>query len=150
MVRLGIGLYGVAPDSPVAQQLRQVSTLRSSISQMHHLQAGDTVGYGRLERVTAPMVTATIPIGYADGLSRRHGNRKGHVMVQGRPAPIIGSVCMDMVMVDVTGIPCNEGDGVVIFGEGYPITDFARNADTIPYEVLTGISGRVKRVYFQE
>jgi len=117
---------------------------------MHHLQAGDTVGYGRLERVTAPMVTATIPIGYADGLSRRHGNRKGHIMVQGRPAPIIGSVCMDMVMVDVTGIPCHEGEEVIIFGEGYSITDFARNAETIPYEVLTGISGRVKRVYFQE
>jgi len=150
MVRLGIGLYGVAPDSHVAQQLRQVSTLRSSISQIHHLQAGDTVGYGRLEHVTAPMVTATIPIGYADGLSRRHGNRKGHVMVQGQPAPIIGSVCMDMVMVDVTGIPCHEGEEVIIFGEDYPITDFARNAETIPYEVLTGISGRVKRVYFQE
>jgi len=150
MVRLGIGLYGVTPDSPVVHQLRQVSSLRSSISQMHHLQAGDTVGYGRLERVTAPMVTATIPIGYADGLSRRHGNRKGHIMVQGRPAPIIGSVCMDMVMVDVTGIPCHEGEEVIIFGEGYSITDFARNAETIPYEVLTGISGRVKRVYFQE
>jgi alanine racemase len=150
MVRLGIGLYGVAPDSPVTHQLRQVSSLCSSISQIHHLQAGDTVGYGRLERATAPMVTATIPIGYADGLSRRHGNRKGHIMVQGRPAPIIGSVCMDMVMVDVTGIPCQEGEEVIIFGEGYPITDFARNAETIPYEVLTGISGRVKRVYFQE
>lgn len=150
IVRLGIGLYGVAPDSPVAHLLRNVSTLRSSISQLHHLQAGDTVGYGRLERVTAPMVTATIPIGYADGLSRRHGNRKGHVMVHGRPAPIIGSVCMDMVMVDVTGIACQEGDEVVVFGEGYPITDFARNADTIAYEVLTGISERVKRVYFQE
>ncbi len=150
MVRLGIGLYGVAPGSPVTHQLRQVSTLRSSISQIHHLQAGDTVGYGRLERVTTQMVTATVPIGYADGLSRRHGNRKGHIMVHGRPAPIIGSVCMDMIMVDVTGIPCAEGDDVIIFGEGYPITEFARNADTIAYEVLTGISERVKRVYFQE
>lgn len=150
MVRLGIGLYGVAPGSPVAHQLRQVSTLRSSISQIHHLTAGDTVGYGRLERVTAPMVTATVPIGYADGLSRRHGNRKGHIMVHGRSAPIIGSVCMDMIMVDVTGIPCAECDEVIIFGQGYPITDFARNAETIPYEVLTGISERVKRVYFQE
>jgi Alr-MurF fusion protein len=150
MVRLGIGLYGVAPDSPVTHLLRNVSTLRSSISQLHQLKAGDTVGYGRMERVTAPMVTATIPIGYADGLNRKHGNRRGHVLVHGQRAPIIGNVCMDMVMVDVTGIPCHEGDEVVIFGEGYPITDFARNADTIPYEVLTGISGRVKRVYFQE
>jgi Alr-MurF fusion protein len=150
MVRLGIGLYGVAPDSPVTHLLRNVSTLRSSISQLHHLNTGDTVGYGRMERVTAPMVTATIPIGYADGLNRKHGNRRGHVLVHGQRAPIIGNVCMDMVMVDVTGINCHEGDEVVIFGEGYPITDFARNADTIPYEVLTGISGRVKRVYFQE
>lgn len=150
MVRLGIGLYGVAPDSPVTHLLRNVSTLRSSISQLHWLNAGDTVGYGRMERVTAPMVTATIPIGYADGLNRKHGNRRGHVLVHGQRAPIIGNVCMDMVMVDVTDIPCQEGDEVVIFGEGYPITEFARNAETIPYEVLTGISGRVKRVYFQE
>lgn len=150
MVRLGIGLYGVAPDSPVTHLLRNVSTLRSSISQLHWLNAGDTVGYGRMERVTAPMVTATIPIGYADGLSRKHGNRRGHVLVHGQRAPIIGNVCMDMVMVDVTDIPCQEGDEVVIFGEGYSITEFARNAETIPYEVLTGISGRVKRVYFQE
>ncbi len=150
MVRLGIGLYGVAPDSPISHLLRNVSTLKSTITQLHHLQAGDTVGYGRLEHVLAPMVTATIPVGYADGLSRKHGNRKGHILVNGEPAPIIGSVCMDMVMVDVTDIPCNEGDEVIIFGEGYPIEEFARNAETISYEILTGISSRVKRVYFQE
>ncbi len=150
MVRLGIGLYGVAPDSPISHLLRNVSTLKSTITQLHHLQAGDTVGYGRLEHVLAPMVTATIPVGYADGLSRKHGNRKGHILVNGEPAPIIGSVCMDMIMVDVTDIPCNEGDEVIIFGEGYPIEEFARNAETISYEILTGISSRVKRVYFQE
>lgn len=150
MVRLGIGLYGVAPDSPISHLLRNVSTLKSTITQLHHLQLGDSVGYGRLERVLAPMVTATIPVGYADGLNRKHGNRKGHILVNGEPAPIIGSVCMDMVMVDVTDIPCNEGDEVIIFGEGYPIEEFARNAETISYEVLTGISSRVKRVYFQE
>lgn len=150
MVRLGIGLYGVAPDSPISHLLRNVSTLKSTITQLHHLQAGDTVGYGRLEHVLAPMVTATIPVGYADGLSRKHGNRKGHILVNGESAPIIGSVCMDMIMVDVTDIPCNEGDEVIIFGEGYPIEEFARNAETISYEILTGISSRVKRVYFQE
>jgi len=150
MVRLGIGLYGVAPDSPVTHLLRNVSTLKSTITQIHHLQAGDTVGYGRMEHVQAPMITATIPVGYADGLRRKHGNRKGHVMVHGMAAPIIGNVCMDMVMVDVTDIPCQEGDEAIIFGEGYPIEDFARNAETIPYEVLTGISSRVKRVYYQE
>jgi len=150
MVRLGIGLYGVAPDSPVTHLLRNVSTLKSTITQIHHLQAGDTVGYGRMEHVQAPMITATIPVGYADGLRRKHGNRKGHVMVHGMAAPIIGNVCMDMVMVDVTDIPCQEGDEAIIFGEGYPIEEFARNAETIPYEVLTGISSRVKRVYYQE
>jgi alanine racemase len=127
-----------------------VSTLKSTITQLHHLQLGDSVGYGRLERVLAPMVTATIPVGYADGLNRKHGNRKGHILVNGEAAPIIGSVCMDMVMVDVTDIPCNEGDEVIIFGEGYPIEEFALVAETISYEVLTGISSRVKRLYFQE
>jgi alanine racemase len=150
MVRLGIGLYGVAPDSPISHLLRNVSTLKSTITQLHHLQLGDSVGYGRLERVLAPMVTATIPVGYADGLNRKHGNRKGHILVNGEAAPIIGSVCMDMVMVDVTDIPCNEGDEVIIFGEGYPIEEFALVAETISYEVLTGISSRVKRLYFQE
>lgn len=150
MVRLGIGLYGVAPDSPITDRLRNVSTLRTSITQLHDLRTGDTIGYGRLERVQGEMRSATLPIGYADGLSRKNGNRQGSVLVNGHHAPIVGNVCMDMCMVDVTGIPCKEGDDVVVFGEGYPITEFAKNSETIPYEVLTGISSRVKRVYFQE
>jgi alanine racemase len=150
MVRLGIGLYGVAPDSPISDKLRNVSTLRTTITQIHELKPGDTIGYGRTEKVMHEMRSATLPIGYADGLNRKNGNRNGCVVINGHRAPIVGNVCMDMCMVDVTGIPCKEGDDVVVFGEELPITEFAAHSDTIPYEVLTGISGRVKRVYFQE
>ena len=150
MVRLGIGLYGVAPESPIKGKLRNVSTLRTTISQMHELKTGDTIGYGRTEKVDGEMRSATLPIGYADGLSRKNGNRQGSVLVNGHRAPIVGNVCMDMCMVDVTGIPCKEGDDVVIFGEDYSIEEFAKNSETIAYEVLTNVSARVKRVYFQE
>jgi alanine racemase len=150
MVRLGISLYGVAPESPIKNKLRHVSTLRTTITQMHSLKAGDTVGYGRAEKVTNEMRSATLPIGYADGLSRKNGNRQGSVLINGHRAPIIGNVCMDMCMVDVSGIPCKEGDDVIIFGEGYPIEEFAKNSEKISYEVLTNVSARVKRVYFQE
>ncbi|MBP9151071.1 MAG: bifunctional UDP-N-acetylmuramoyl-tripeptide:D-alanyl-D-alanine ligase/alanine racemase [Flavobacteriales bacterium] len=150
MVRLGIGLYGVAPESPIKGRFRNVSTLRTTITQMHDLKKGDTIGYGRMEKVEAEMRSATLPIGYADGLSRKNGNRQGSVLINGHRAPIVGNVCMDMCMVDVTGVPCKEGDDVVIFGEDYPIEEFARNSETIPYEVLTNVSERVKRVYFQE
>lgn len=150
MVRLGIGLYGVAPESPITDKLRNVSTLRTTITQIHELKSGDTIGYGRTEKVKGEMRSATLPIGYADGLNRKNGNRQGCVVINGHRAPIIGNVCMDMCMVDITGIPCKEGDDVVVYGEGLPITEFAKNSETIPYEVLTGISERVKRVYFQD
>lgn len=150
MVRLGIGLYGVAPESPIKARLRNVSTLRTTISQIHTLKPGDTIGYGRTEKVKSDMRSGTLPIGYADGLSRKNGNRQGSVLINGHRAPIVGNVCMDMCMVDVTGVPCQEGDDAVIFGEDYPIEEFARNSETIPYEVLTNVSERVKRVYFQE
>ncbi len=150
MVRLGIGLYGIAPESPITDKLRNVSTLRTTVTQIHELKEGDTVGYGRMELVSSDMRSATLPIGYADGLNRKNGNRQGSVLINGNKAPIIGNVCMDMCMVDVTGIPCKEGDDVVVFGEDYPIEEFAKNSETIPYEVLTGISERVKRVYYQE
>ncbi len=150
MVRLGIGLYGVAPESPIKARLRNVSTLRTTISQIHDLKPGDTIGYGRTEKVSSEMRSATLPIGYADGLSRKNGNRQGSVLINGHRAPIVGNVCMDMCMVDVTGVPCKEGDDVVIFGEDYSIEEFANNSETIAYEVLTNVSARVKRVYFQE
>ncbi|MCF8275303.1 MAG: bifunctional UDP-N-acetylmuramoyl-tripeptide:D-alanyl-D-alanine ligase/alanine racemase [Flavobacteriales bacterium] len=150
MVRLGIGLYGVAPESPITGKLRNVSTLRTTISQIHELKTGDTIGYGRTEKVQGEMRSATLPIGYADGLSRKNGNRQGSVLINGHRASIVGNVCMDMCMVDVTGVPCKEGDDVVIFGEDYSIEEFATNSETIAYEVLTNVSARVKRVYFQE
>lgn len=150
MARLGIGLYGVAPESPITGKLKNVSTLRTSITQIHELKDGDTIGYGRTEKVQGEMRSATLPIGYADGLNRKNGNRQGNVVINGHRAPIVGNVCMDMCMVDVTGIPCKEGDEAVVFGEELPITEFAKNSETIPYEVLTGISSRVKRVYFQD
>jgi len=150
MVRIGIGLYGVAPGSAITDQLKNVSTLRTTITQIHQLKAGDTVGYGRTEKVTTEMRSATLPIGYADGLNRKNGNRQGSVLINGQRAPIIGNVCMDMCMVDVTSIPCKEGNDAIIFGEDYPIEEFAKNSETIAYEVLTNVSERVKRVYFQE
>ena len=150
MVRLGIGLYGVAPESPITDKLRNVSTLRTTITQIHELKSGDTIGYGRTEKVKNEMRSATLPIGYADGLNRKNGNRQGCVVINGHRAPIVGNVCMDMCMVDVTGIPCKEGDGVTVFGDELSISEFAKSSETIPYEVLTGISSRVKRVYFQE
>lgn len=150
MVRLGIGLYGVAPESPITNRLRNVSTLRTTITQLHELRDGDTIGYGRIEKVVGEMRSATLPIGYADGLNRKNGNRQGYVVINGHRAPIVGNVCMDMCMVDVTGVPCKEGDDVVVFGTELPITEFAKNSETIPYEVLTSISSRVKRVYYQE
>lgn len=150
MVRLGIGLYGVSSDPTYRKKLLSVSSLKSHISQIHHLKTGDTVGYGRIEKVETNMTTATVPIGYADGLGREHGNRAGKMMINGFPAPIIGNVCMDMCMLDITGVPAQEGDEVVVFGHGYPIEEFASAAGKIPYEILTGIGSRVKRVYFQE
>ncbi|MBL4587310.1 MAG: bifunctional UDP-N-acetylmuramoyl-tripeptide:D-alanyl-D-alanine ligase/alanine racemase [Flavobacteriales bacterium] len=150
MVRLGIGLYGVAPESPISDKLLNMSTLRTTITQIHELKQGDTIGYGRMEKVTSEMRSATLPIGYADGLNRKNGNRHGSVLINGHRAPIIGNVCMDMCMVDVTSIACKEGDDVVIFGEDLPIAEFAKNSETIAYEVLTNVSERVKRVYFQE
>jgi alanine racemase len=150
MVRLGIGLYGVSSEPRFKENLLPVSSLKSHISQIHHLKPGDTVGYGRLEKVNTNMTTATIPVGYADGLGREHGNRVGKMMVNEMAAPIIGNVCMDMCMIDITGIPAEEGEEVIVFGAGYSLEEFAVNADEITYEVLTGISTRVKRVYYQE
>lgn len=150
MVRIGIGLYGVSADPTYRKHLLEVSSLKTHISQIHQLKPGDTVGYGRSEQVKTNMTTATVPIGYADGLGREHGNRVGKMIVNGFPAPIIGNVCMDMCMLDITGVPAQEGDEVVVFGHDYPIDEFSSTAGKIPYEVLTGIGSRVKRVYFQE
>ena len=150
MVRLGIGLYGVDPNPEVQKHLSLVGRLKSRISQIKEIPEGDSVGYNRCWIAKRNSRIAIIPIGYADGLSRKLGYENGSLIVNGQPAPIIGSICMDMCFVDVTDISCKEGDEVVIFGNDKMITDLAKAADTIPYEILTSVSPRVKRIYFQE
>ena len=148
MCRLGLGLYGI--DSRDNRILNTVSTLKTTILQMHHVPAGETVGYSRKGKLDRDSVIAAIPIGYADGLNRHLGNRHGYCLVNGQKAPYVGNICMDVAMIDVTDIPCQEGDQVEIFGEHLPVTVLSDAIDTIPYEVLTGVSNRVKRVYFQD
>lgn len=148
MVRLGIGLYGVNPiDNSI---INNVSTLRTTILQVRDVPAEDTVGYGRKGHLTRNSRIAAIPIGYADGLDRHLGNGKGYCLVNGQKAVYVGNICMDVCMIDVTDIDCKEGDKVVIFGDELPITVLSNLLGTIPYEVLTGISSRVKRIYYQD
>lgn len=150
MVRLGIGLYGLDGSGKLQDKLIPVSTLKTTISQIKHLKKGDSVGYGRVGKVSKNKTMATVGIGYADGLSRKLSNGKGSMLVNGVLAPIIGNVCMDMAMLDITGIEAKEGDEVIVFGANPRIETVAQAAETIAYEILTGISARVKRVYFQE
>jgi alanine racemase len=148
MVRLGIGLYGVNPTNQ--DVLQNVSTLKTTVSQLREVKAGDTIGYGRKGIADKDMQIAVLPIGYADGLNRRLSNSVGKLWINGHLAPIIGNICMDMCMIDVTGLGVKEGDRVVVFGKEYPVSEMAAALDTIPYEVFTSVSQRVKRVYFQE
>ena len=148
MVRLGLGLYGISPVGD--RLLHPISTLKSTILQIHEVPESETVGYSRRGQLTRPSRIASLPIGYADGLNRRLGNGRGYCIVNGRPAPYVGNICMDVCMIDVTDIPCHEGDSVEIFGPNLPVTQLAQWLDTIPYEVLTGISTRVRRIYMVE
>lgn len=148
MVRLGIGLYGISASGQ--KGLHNVSTLKTTILQIRDVPAGDTVGYSRRGCVTRDSRIAIIPIGYADGFDRHFGCGVGEVLVRGRRCPIVGNVCMDTCMIDVTGTDANEGDPVIIFGEELPVTELADKLGTIPYEVFTSVSPRVKRVYFRE
>lgn len=150
MVRLGIGLYGISNDEEEQKFLENVGTLKSVISQIRNIEAGESVGYGRRFMAEKTTKIATIPIGYADGIRRSWGNEVGYVVINGKEAKIVGSVCMDMLMVDVTNLDCKEGQSVVIFGENPTVTLMAKALNTIPYEILTGISQRVKRVFFRE
>lgn len=151
MVRLGIGLYGIDPAHAGKLHLQEVSTLKTTIAQIKHLQPGETVGYNRKGLVTRPSVIATVRIGYADGYPRILGNGRGKMKLAGKLAPVIGSICMDMTMIDITDIAgVREGDEVTVFGKGLSVTEVADWAETIPYELLTGIAQRVKRIYYQD
>jgi len=147
MVRLGIGLYGIAPEPDIQRQLTPVSTLKTRISQIKPIPKGDSVGYNRRWIASRDSRIAIIPIGYADGLSRHLGYGNGRVEIGGIEAPIIGSICMDMCFIDVTDVPCSEGDEVILFGSAHLLCQMAEAAGTIPYEILTSVSPRVKRIY---
>ncbi len=150
MVRLGIGLYGISNDEKETLLLESVGVLKSIVSQIKSLHEGDSVGYSRRFMVTKETKIATIPIGYADGISRHWGNGVGFVTIHNQKAIIVGSICMDMLMVDVTNLKCNEGDEVIIFGKNPTVSFMATQLQTIPYEVLTSVSQRVKRVFYRE
>ena len=147
MVRLGLGLYGVDPFSNSI--LSNVSTLKTTILQIRNVPKEDSVGYSRKGLLSRDSRIAAIPIGYADGLNRRLGNGNAYCMVNGQKAPYVGNICMDVCMIDVTDIDCKEGDKVIIFGDELPVTVLSDVLGTIPYEILTSVSNRVKRVYFQ-
>ena len=148
MVRLGLGLYGVNPFTN--RMLHNVSTLKTTILQVREVPQEDSVGYSRKGRLNRDSRIAAIPIGYADGLNRRLGNGHAYCLVNGQKAPYVGNICMDVCMIDVTDIDCREGDKVIIFGDELPVTVLADALDTIPYEILTSVSNRVKRIYYQD
>jgi Alr-MurF fusion protein len=150
MVRLGIGLYGVDSNENIQQQLKNVTTLKSTVSQIKKVKAGESVGYSRKGIAVKDSTIATVRIGYADGYPRLMSNGVGGMWVNGKVVPVIGNVCMDMTMLDITGVPVQEGNEVIVFGEQLPVAGVAARAQTIPYEILTGISQRVKRVYYEE
>ena len=150
MVRLGIGLYGISNDEKEQKYLENVSTLKSVISQIRTINKGESVGYSRRFIAEKTTKIATIPIGYADGISRSWGNQVGYVLINNQKASILGSICMDMLMVDCSEIDCTEGDSVIIFGGNPTVKEIAEKTHTIPYEILTSISQRVKRVFYRE
>jgi alanine racemase len=150
MVRLGVGLYGVDANPSMQSKLRNVTKLRSTIAQVRKVMAGDAVGYGRRAVLQRDSLIATVRIGYADGYPRLLGNGIGQMLIDGKSVPVVGNVCMDMTMLDVTDVEdVSFGDEVIVFGEGLPITEVAAKAQTISYEIMTGISQRVKRVYYE-
>ncbi|MEY2800224.1 MAG: hypothetical protein RI934_1212 [Bacteroidota bacterium] len=150
MVRLGIGLYGIENVGNFEDQLQTVGTLKTTITQIRKVSAGETIGYSRKGVLSKESLIATVKIGYADGYARRFGNGVGEMLVGGQLVKVVGNVCMDMCMLDVTGLSVNEGDEVIVFGAQYSINELAKKADTIPYEILTSISQRVKRIYYYE
>jgi len=150
MVRLGISLYGVASLEEEQPRLESVARLKSTISQIKTIRVGESVGYNRAFTAGEEIKMAIVPIGYADGLSLTLSNGRGHLLIGGNLVPVVGKVCMDMCMLDITGIEAEEGDEVIIFGAERPLKELAGEMGTIPYEVLAGLSRRVKRVYYHE
>ena len=148
MVRLGIGMYGISALEN--NKLANVNTFKSIISQVKEVPAGHTIGYARAHKTGVDSLIAVVPVGYADGLDRRLGNGVGRMLVKGVFAPVVGNICMDMCMLDISGIDAREGDDVIIFGDELSVSDIAALLSTIPYEILTNVSGRVKRIYIQE
>lgn len=146
MVRSGIGLYGFANDDTITKHLKIVASLKSVISQIHHIKKGYSVGYNKGFIANADIVSATIPIGHADGIFRAYGKGKGFVKINNKKAYILGNVCMDMLMVDVTNINCKEGDEVIIFDNQQMVNELAASINSIPYEIITAVSQRVKRI----
>lgn len=146
MVRSGIGLQGYGNDPGEDEKLKPIGTLKSIISQIHQLEAGASVGYNRAFKASSAIKTATLPIGYADGIGRVFGSQRAGVFIDGAYAPIIGNVCMDMMMVNVTGIDCQEGDEVIIIGNPQSASSLAEKGNTISYEIITRIAPRVKRI----
>ena len=146
MVRSGIGLYGFGNSEKENKHFRPIASLKSVISQIHEIVKGETVGYNRAYRSESLIRTATIPIGHADGIGRQYGNGKGFFVINGKKAPIIGNVCMDMIMVNITDIDCQEGDEVIVFDASHTAENLAHSANTISYELITAISKRVKRI----
>ena len=149
MVRCGIGLYGFGNSSKENKNFRPIAILKSVISQIHAIEKGETVGYNRAYKCDSFQKTATIPIGHADGIGRQYGNGKGFVTIKGQKAPIVGNVCMDMTMVNITDIDCKEGDEVIIFGQHPTAEHFAATTESISYELITAISQRIKRVFLK-
>ncbi len=150
MVRLGIGIYGVSNDEEEQKLLENVGTLKSIISQIRTIEEGESVGYSRKYIASKTTKIATIPIGYADGISRHWGNGVGYITIKNKKAPIVGNICMDMLMVDITDIDCKEGSEVIIFGENPTVSFMAKQLNTISYEIMTSISQRVKRIFYRE
>ncbi|MDE6153899.1 MAG: alanine racemase [Muribaculaceae bacterium] len=150
LVRLGIGLYGISPLGDTDSNLRPVSRLTTTISALQHRHSGETVGYSRRGKITGDTIVATLPIGYADGLNRHLGCGNTSLIGNGVECPTVGNICMDICMIDVTRANAVCGDRVEIFGETKPVTTVARTLGTIPYEVLTWVAPRVKRIYYRE
>jgi alanine racemase len=149
MVRSGIGLYGFGNSEKENQNLIPIASLKTIISQIHKIEKGESVGYNRAFKSPGFLKTATLPIGHADGIGRQYGNGKGYVIINGQQAPIIGNVCMDMIMVNITDIDCNEGDEVIVFDAKSTAENLAETTGTISYELITGISQRVNRVFLR-